>query len=106
MMCADPFRVVVVPPTAVVPYVMLVPVAVDGAPIGVYLDPFGMMMPDPSGVVFVPPTRVVPYVMVVPITVVARMRDRRCSGEDGCERCGGAYCSKFHSRYLLDDEQW
>ena len=73
MMFVDPFRMVVVPPSAVAPYVMLVPVAVDGAPIGVRLDPFRMMMPDPSGVVCVPPTRVVPYVMIVPVTVVARM---------------------------------
>jgi hypothetical protein len=73
MMLVDPFRMVVVPPSAVAPYVMLVPVAVDGAPIGVYLDPFGMMVPDPSGVVCVPPTRVVPYVMLVLITVISRM---------------------------------
>jgi len=72
-MFVDPFRMVVVPPTAVAPYVMLVPVAVAGAPPGVHLDPFGMMMPNPCRVVFVPPGRVVPYVMVVPITVVARM---------------------------------
>jgi len=64
---------VVVPPIPVVPYVMLVPVAVDGAPLRVHLDPFRMMMPDPSRVVFVPPGRGMPNVMVVPVTVVARM---------------------------------
>ena len=102
MMCADPFRMVVVPPAAVVPYVMLVPVAVDGAPIGVNLDPFGMMMPDPTGVMFVPPDRVVPYVMVIPITVISRVRDRRRSREDRSQGSGGEDRSKFHSCYLLD----
>jgi len=34
MMLVDPFRMVVVPPSAVAPYVMLVPIAVDGAPLG------------------------------------------------------------------------
>ena len=103
MMYADPFRMVVVPPSAVVPHVMLVPVAIDGAPIRIHRDPFGMMMPNPSGVMFMPPGRIMPYVMVVPITVVARMRNRRRSRKDGCQGRGGEYCSKFHSWYGLEE---
>lgn len=106
MMSLDPFRMVLGPPIAVVPYMMVVPVAVGAAPLGVSRGPFGMMLPDPSGVIFVPPQRVVPRMMVVPITIAARVRHRRRSREDCRQCCGGEKCSKFHSWYLLGREQW
>ena len=102
MMFADPFRMVVEPPIAVAPDMVVIPVAVAYAPLGVDPDPFGMMMPYPAGVVFMPPGRVVPYVMVVPVTIVVRMCNDRRSRKQGCQGSGGEYCSKFHSWYLLE----
>jgi len=82
---------------------MVVPIAVAAAPLGVSLDPSGMMAPDPSRVMLVPPHRAVPRMMIVPITIaVVRICYRRRSREKGCQCCGGEYCSKFHSWYLLD----
>src|SRR5579863_3091742 len=96
MMLTYPFRMVFVPPAAIAPYMMVVPVAVVGAPSGMTLGPFGMMPPDPLGVIFVPPPLVVPHMTIVPITIVIRMRDHRRNREEGCNCGDGEDSSKLH----------
>ncbi len=101
MMVFDPFRMMFVPPIAVVPRMMIVPIAVGAAPISMPFGPFRMMPPDPSGVIVVPPVGIVPRMMPVPITIVLGMCHHRRSREEGRQCCGGEKCSKFHSWYLL-----
>jgi hypothetical protein len=61
MMFVDPFRMMVVPPTAVAPHVMVIPIAIGDAPLRIYPHPLAMMVPHPTGVVLMPPIRVVPF---------------------------------------------
>jgi hypothetical protein len=106
MMVRDPFRMMFVPPIAVVPRMMVIPITVGAAPILVMLRPLGMMPPDPSWMMVVPPIRVMPRMMLVPITIVVGMCHHRRSREEGRQRCGGEKRSKFHSGYLLRKAQW
>src|SRR5271167_978607 len=102
MMRVDPFRMMVVPPRAVVPHMIFVIVAVVGAPLGIHGNPFRMMRVDPAGVMFMPPARVMPDVTAVPVPVVTvRMSNHGSSREQRCEGSGGENCSKFHSSNLL-----
>src|SRR5512146_3005762 len=64
MMPLDPSGIIFVPPVAVVPMMMVVPVAVAAAPLRIMLAPLGMMLPHPSGRVRMPPVRVMPFVMM------------------------------------------
>ena len=76
VMFAGPFRMVVEPPSTVMPYMNVVPVAVRVSPIAMTFYPFRVMPIDPARMVFMPPTRVAPHVMVVPVTIVVlRMRE-------------------------------
>ena len=82
MMFADPIGAVFVPPRAVVPRMMVVPIAVGAAPVIVGLGPFGMMPVDPAGVIVMPPIGIVPSTMFVPITIMMLgMGDHRRSCE-------------------------
>lgn len=105
-MVLDPFRMMFVPPIAVVPRMMVIPITVGAAPIFVMLGPLRMMPPDPSWMMVVPPIRVMPRVMLVPITIVVGMCHHRRSREEGRQCCGSEKCSKFHSWYLLEKGQW
>jgi hypothetical protein len=67
MMLVDPFRVMVEPPVAVAPIMMVVPVAIFEPPLVMVFGPFGMMLPEPSRMVIVPPVGVVPPVMFVEV---------------------------------------
>src|SRR5260370_15446901 len=67
MMLVDPFRVMVEPPVAVAPIMMVVPVAIFQPPLVMGFGPFGMMLPEPSRMVIVPPVGVVPPVMFVEV---------------------------------------
>lgn len=106
MMVRDPFRMIFVPPIAVVPRMMAIPIAVGTSPILVMLGPFGMMAPDPARMMVVPPIGIVPRMVLVPITIVVRMCHNRRSREEGRQCCGCEKCSKSHSGYLLRKGQW
>ncbi len=89
MMYANPFRMMVIPPGAVVPHMVVVIVAVCDTPVGVNSDPFRMMDIDPARVMFMPPRRVMPHMMLVPISVMTvRMRNNRRRCEQCCQRGG------------------
>ena len=60
--CIDPVGMMVVPPVAIVPFVMLVEVAFI-TPVGMILGPFGMVGPHPAAIVIVPPVSLVPIVI-------------------------------------------
>src|SRR5258708_25719887 len=62
MMRIDPVRVMVMPPVAIVPFVMLIEVAV-ASPVGMILGPFGMVGPHPTAIVLMPPVSLVPIVI-------------------------------------------
>lgn len=62
MMRIDPVGMMVVPPVAIVPFVMFVEVAFI-TPVGMILGPFGMMGPHPAAIVIVPPVSLVPIVI-------------------------------------------
>ena len=90
MMFVDPFRMILVPPSAVAPNMVFVPVAVVVTPFRICVHPFGMMMVDPVRMVVVPPMRVAPFMMLIPVTVVMlgmcnhrRNRKQRCEGRSG-----------------------
>src|SRR5882757_3818740 len=70
MMFTDPVGTVFVPPRAVMPRMMVVPIAVGATPIIVTLGPFGVMPVDPARVIVVPPIGVVPCMMFVPVTIM------------------------------------
>src|SRR5437867_1812829 len=55
MMLFYPVAMIHSPPIAIVPFVMLVPVAIVVAPIRMVLGPFGMMTPEPVAIVLMPP---------------------------------------------------
>src|ERR1700683_4847716 len=98
VMFTNPFGMVVVPPTAVVPHMRFVVVAVVGPPLWICLNPFRMMRVNPARMVVMPPVRVVPLVMFVPVTVVVLgMCNHRRSREQCRHGCGGENRSKFHS---------
>jgi len=106
MMFTDPVGTVLVPPRAIVPRMMVVPIAVGAPPLTVSLRPFGMMPVDPTRVIVVPPIGVVPRMMFVPITItMLGVCHHRRSGEERSQSCPGEKSSKFHSWYLLK-EQW
>ena len=107
MMFTDPVGTVLVPPRAVVPRVMVVPIAVGATPILVVLSPFGMMPVHPAGMIFMPPIGIVPRMMFVPIAVMMMlgMGYHRRSREERGQCCASEKSSKFHSWYLLK-EQW
>src|SRR6185437_1998182 len=65
VMLLDPFRIVFVPPVAVVPAIVVVPIAVGVAPLGITGGPLRMMLPHPSGIMRMPPVNVMPFVMLV-----------------------------------------
>jgi hypothetical protein len=62
MVLIDPVGMMVVPPVAIVPFVMFVEVAFI-TPVGMILGPFGMMGPHPAAIVIVPPVSLVPSVI-------------------------------------------
>ena len=101
MMVADPIRMMVIPPGAVVPHMSFVIVAIVGAPIWICRDPVAMVIPHPIRMIVIPPVRVVPFVVRVPLSVMVRMSHHRRSREQGCQSCRGEKSSKFHSDYLL-----
>src|SRR5208283_1265910 len=109
MMFAHPFRMMVVPPCAIVPDVRFVVVAVIDAPLGIYRHPLGMMVVNPSGMILMPPMHVMPFVMRVPVAVVAvviRVRGNRRGREQRGQSGAGEKCSEFHCWYLLRSEQY
>ena len=65
VMHRDPSRIVSVPPIAVAPMMMFVPVAVCAAPFGMVHGPFGMILPEPLGTMLMPPFVVMPMVVLV-----------------------------------------
>ena len=90
MMFADPIGTVFVPPRAVVPRMMVVPIAVGVAPLVVSLGPFGVMPVNPAGVIIMPPIGIVPRMMIVPITIMMLgMCDHRRSREERGQCCTG-----------------
>jgi hypothetical protein len=98
MMFANPFRMILVPPSAVAPHMMVVPIAVVLTPIRVRPGPFRMMMVDPARMVVMPPVRIAPFMMLVPVTItVVRMCNHWRSREQRSQGCGGEDGSKFHS---------
>src|SRR5580704_9970216 len=99
MMFANPVRMMVVPPCAIMPDVGFVVVAVIDAPLGIYRHPFGMMVVNPSRMVFMPPVCVMPFMMRVPIAVmiiVIRKSCHRRGGEQRSQSGAGEKCSEFH----------
>src|SRR5882757_2974210 len=107
MMFTDPVGTVFVPPRAVVPRMMVVPIAVGATPIIVTLGPFGVMPIDPARMIIMPPIGVVPCMMFVPVTIMMMLGvcHHRRSREERSQSCPGEKSSKFHSWYLLK-EQW
>jgi len=62
MMRIDPIGMMVMPPVAIVPFVMFVEVAV-ASPVRMSVGPFGMVGPHPGAIVIMPPVRLVPSVI-------------------------------------------
>src|ERR1700685_1754514 len=104
MMFANPFRMIVVPPAAVVPHMSFVIVAVVHAPLRIDGNPFRMMGIDPARMIVMPPLRVVPFMVRVPVAVMVRMSHHRRSREQSSQSRGGEKCSKFHLDYLLEND--
>jgi len=90
MVLAHPLRMIVVPPTAISPHMMVIPIAVVLPPFRISGRPFGMMVVNPARMVVMPPVRVVPLMMVVvPIAPMFCTSNRRRSREQGCQGRGG-----------------
>src|SRR5580692_8129753 len=102
MMFANPFRMILVPPSPVAPHMMVVPIAVVLAPLRIFPGPFRMMVVDPARMVVMPPVRIAPFMTLVPVAIaIVRMCNHRRSREQCSQGRGGENCSKFHSGYLL-----
>ena len=77
MMSLHPIRILLVPPLSVMPYVLLVVVAVTIAPAWVERDPIRVIVIEPVGIVLMPPIGVAPLVMVVVVTPLCFGRSGR-----------------------------
>src|SRR6202166_3128233 len=78
----DPVAMVLVPPATVVPDVGVVEIAIVAAPIGMILNPFGMMPIHPFAVVIMPPVGIAPFMMLVPVAPSARASGHPGSASD------------------------
>ena len=79
VMLVDPGDVVIIPPVAVVPLMMVIPVAIGSIPGGVMPGPLGMVLPDPLWMVFVPPVGIVPVMVVVPVAEFMMLIRTQCT---------------------------
>src|ERR1700693_2366518 len=64
MMRGDPIGMIGAPPSTIMPFVAIIPVAVP-TPVGMSLDPFGMVRVDPVGIVYPPPFGVAPHMVLI-----------------------------------------
>src|SRR5436309_15203984 len=76
MMLFDPVAMIGCPPVTVVPFVMLVPIAIVLAPIRMARGPFRVVTPEPFAIMLVPPSVIAPLMLAIVCAPSIGYRDR------------------------------